>query len=78
MHLGRSFSTLAECLAMELRLGTRITGEGASGDFAEGVKAVVVDKKHKPRWNPMPTLQQIKDKYFAPFKPSEGVEELKL
>jgi len=78
MQLGGRAGSLAECLATELRLGARITAERGGGDFQEGVKAIVVDKKHKPVWQPMPTLQQIKDKYFAPFRPEEGIDELKL
>ena len=79
MQVGRSLPTLRDCLTMELRLGTRITTEGQKGgDFAEGVKAVVVDKKHKPVWAPKPTMQQIKDKYFAPFTKEEGLEEFTL
>jgi len=77
MQEGARARNLGEELRTELRLGTRICCTGP-GDFHEGVKAVLVDKKHKPQWAPMPTLQQVKDKYFAPFKPEEGVEELDL
>jgi enoyl-CoA hydratase len=42
--------TLAECLAMELRLTRRVT---AHPDFAEGVRAVLVDKDNAPRWAPL-------------------------
>lgn len=41
--------TLPECLAMELRL-TR--GTTRHPDFAEGVRAQVVDKTRDPRWTP--------------------------
>jgi enoyl-CoA hydratase/carnithine racemase len=41
--------TLPECLAMELRL-TR--GTTRHPDFAEGVRAQVVDKTRDPRWSP--------------------------
>jgi len=41
--------SLRECLAMELRLTRHVT---AHPDFAEGVRAMVVDKDRKPRWNP--------------------------
>jgi enoyl-CoA hydratase len=45
---GASMS-LAECLAMELRL-TR--GTTRHPDFSEGVRAQVVDKTRDPRWSP--------------------------
>ncbi len=41
--------TLAECLAMELKLTRTITRHP---DFAEGVRAVLVDKDNAPRWAP--------------------------
>jgi enoyl-CoA hydratase len=41
--------SLEECLAAELALVTRII---RLPDFAEGVRAMVVDKDRKPRWQP--------------------------
>ncbi len=41
--------TLTHCLAMELKLTRHVT---AHPDFAEGVRAMVVDKDRQPKWQP--------------------------
>jgi enoyl-CoA hydratase len=46
LHAGRG-RTLDECLQAELALAEAVT---RSADFAEGVRAVLVDKDRKPRW----------------------------
>jgi enoyl-CoA hydratase len=46
---------LAECLAMELRLTAAVCFHP---DFAEGVRAVLVDKDNAPRWTPA-TLAEL-------------------
>ncbi len=48
-------STLAEALATELRLVRRVVRHP---DFAEGVRAMVVDKDRSPRWMP-PSVEQV-------------------
>jgi len=40
---------LAECLRMELGM---VRAALAQGDFAEGIRALIIDKDNKPRWNP--------------------------
>jgi enoyl-CoA hydratase len=47
--------TLREALQQELRSGT---GLAARPDFTEGIRAQLVDKDRRPRWDP-PTLEQV-------------------
>jgi enoyl-CoA hydratase/carnithine racemase len=47
--------TLADALAAELRLTRQVTRHH---DFAEGIRAMVVDKDRKPRWLPE-TVEQV-------------------
>jgi enoyl-CoA hydratase len=66
--------TLNECLKMEYRAAVRmVMGE----DFREGVRAQLLDKDGKPRWQP-DSLVRVKDAdladYFAPL----GARELAL
>jgi enoyl-CoA hydratase len=52
---------------MEYRIGARVL---VRPDFAEGVRAVIIDKDHAPRWDP-PTPEavtdQLLDAIFAPL-----------
>lgn len=67
--------SLQECLMMEYRLGSHFCDRM---EFYEGVRALLIDKDQKPKWNP-PTLeevtQELVDYHFAPLSPEE---ELKL
>jgi enoyl-CoA hydratase/carnithine racemase len=62
---------LESCLRMEFRLAVRAA---ECHDFAEGVRAAVIDKDQKPRWKPS-RLEQIADEevasYFRPLGPAE-------
>ncbi len=57
-----------EVMRMDFRLCQRCM---AAPDFYEGVRAVLVDKDHKPRWQP-PSLDAVSDgaldAYFAPLE----------
>ncbi|WP_145227810.1 enoyl-CoA hydratase/isomerase family protein [Rudaeicoccus suwonensis] len=48
-------STLSECLKREAAVGARVI---ARGDFAEGVRAQLVDKDHRPQFEPA-TLAEV-------------------
>lgn len=58
--------SLADCFRMELNL---ILAAFDHGDFAEGIRATILDKDRKPRWNPA-TLDQVDveavRRFFAP------------
>lgn len=63
-----------ECMQMEFRMASRIL-EGH--DFYEGVRAVIVDKDNKPRWQPA-TLDAVKNADIAAYFADLGDKELKL
>jgi enoyl-CoA hydratase/carnithine racemase len=60
--------SLAGCFAMELDL---IQAAFEHPDFVEGIRALMIDKDNRPRWNP-PTLAQVKgadiDRFFTKRK----------
>ena len=53
-------STLRQCLDRELRVVTWIITEP---DFAEGVRAVLVDKDRAPQWKPL-VLEMVRPEAF--------------
>ncbi len=61
----------ADIMAMEYRLGSRML---LQPDFAEGVRAVIVDKDNTPHWTP-PTPEEVDeaqvDAIFAPLPADE-------
>lgn len=64
----------ADNMAMEYRLGARVL---VRPDFAEGVRAVIVDKDQSPKWNP-PTPEGVTDDELdAIFAPLPANEEWK-
>jgi enoyl-CoA hydratase/carnithine racemase len=71
--------TLREALAMEFRAATRCVRR--RGDFAEGVRAIIIDKDGKPRWQPS-TLEAVDEElvrsFFAPFQGAGEPRDLEL
>ena len=67
LRIGRSLP-YDELVEVEYRLSQHCT---ARPDFREGIRAVLVDKDQKPRWNP-PTLAEVRDAdveaCFAPVR----------
>lgn len=57
LQLGGRAKTFAENMAMEYRIGARVVQRH---DFLEGVRAVIVEKDHAPRWNP-PTPEGVSE-----------------
>ena len=67
-------SDFADNMAMEYRVGARVL---IRPDFAEGVRAVIVDKDHAPKWSP-PTPEGVTDDELdAIFAPLTADEEWK-
>ncbi|BBN18865.1 3-hydroxyisobutyryl-CoA hydrolase [Marchantia polymorpha subsp. ruderalis] len=71
---------LFQCLQREFRLSLHAIEGKFSNDFAEGCRAVLVDKDNAPKWNPA-TLEQVTtelvDYHFSPVAGDLG-EELEL
>jgi enoyl-CoA hydratase len=67
LRAGRAMHSFASVMAMEYRIGARVIHRP---DFAEGVRAVLIDKDNHPHWLP-PTLQAVPDSLidsiFAPL-----------
>jgi enoyl-CoA hydratase len=61
----------ADNMAMEYRIGSRVLSRP---DFAEGVRAVIVDKDNAPQWNPATpegVTDDLLDEIFAPLPAKE-------
>lgn len=66
-----SLETFADNMRMEYRLGSRIL---LKPDFAEGVRALIVDKTNDPKWDPATpeaVTSEAVDALFAPLPPEE-------
>ena len=66
MHDGKRMD-FDSCMRQEYRLVTRFL---QGHDFAEGIRAVIIDKDQTPKWNP-DSLEDVMnaevEKYFAPL-----------
>lgn len=74
LTMGKSL-TLRECLKLEHSLSHNIVMHGFD-EFKEGVRALIVDKDLKPKWNPK-TLSEVKEEQLEKiFAPLTGEHEL--
>ncbi|PIN21919.1 Enoyl-CoA hydratase [Handroanthus impetiginosus] len=68
------FQTLDQCLVREYRMSLQGVSGQITGDFCEGVRAKLVDKDFKPKWDP-PSLEHVSqdmvDRYFTPLSAFE-------
>jgi enoyl-CoA hydratase len=67
----RQFSDFADNMRMEYRIASRVL---VRPDFAEGVRAVIVDKTNDPKWNPATpegVTDDLLDAIFAPLPPEQ-------
>jgi enoyl-CoA hydratase len=71
LALSHDLGGFEDNMAMEYRIASRVL---LRPDFAEGVRAVIVDKDNAPRWNP-PTPEGVSDalieEIFAPLPKDE-------
>lgn len=70
LRRGRTLS-LRDCMRLEWRICNHVA---AGHDFYEGVRAVIIDKDHRPNWQPA-TLEQVSEAeieaYFSPVPEGE-------
>ncbi len=72
LRAGITMPSFADEMVEEMRIAARIV---VSHDFAEGVRAVIVDKDNAPHWHP-PTLEGVTDKLLdAVFSPLPADQE---
>jgi enoyl-CoA hydratase len=72
---GAKFQRFEDNMINEYRIGAR---QVQSADFLEGVRAVIIDKDHDPKWHPA-TLEEISDETVdSVFAPLPAGEELAI
>ena len=66
---------MAGCLEMEFWLTQHFMSQAPTGDFYEGIRALLVDKDNKPKWNHA-RLEDVRDEeVMSYFTPIEGVKK---
>lgn len=69
LRRGRKLPGLNECLEMEFAMGVPLA---FAGDFREGIRAAIVDKDRKPRWQPPSLADVTADHVSAMFRGAAG------
>ena len=69
---GGACETFEDNMRMEYRIGWR---KVQSPDFIEGVRAVIIDKDHAPKWAP-DTLEEVSEAHIAQYFAPLGEDEL--
>jgi len=71
LRRGRAMSSLSEVLTMEYRMSQHCM---AGTEFFEGIRAVLIDKDHAPKWNPFDLAgvdAALVQRHFAPVEGRE-------
>ena len=71
---GGRCETFEDNMRMEYRIGWR---KVKSADFIEGVRAVIIDKDHTPKWSPS-SLEDVTDAEVARYFEPLGEDELRF
>lgn len=61
---GKNCLNVAECLKMEFRMSQRFMQQDS--DFYEGIRAVLIDKDHSPKWEP-DILEDVSNERVASY-----------
>ncbi|WP_374293412.1 enoyl-CoA hydratase/isomerase family protein [Sphingomonas sp.] len=72
LRSGADMASFADEMVQEYAVATRVVQRH---DFLEGVRAVIVDKDHAPRWDPATpdaVTDHVIDQIFAPLPPAEA------
>jgi len=73
--------TLKEAIITEYRMSQWCMRPQPHSDFCEGIRAVLIDKDNKPRWEPA-RLEDVSEErvaaFFAPLPPGHARGELRL